>query len=150
MAMSVDALKKMCSPDTIALNAAVFDNARPTEARRNKYNARKITVDNMVFDSKGEYRRWVELSNMQRAGLIQNLERQTKFILQESFVGEDGKKVRQISYSADYTYTEDGILVIEDFKSPATRKTDGFRLRWRLLLNKFNNDSNIRCVLTGD
>lgn len=150
MAMSVDALKKMCSPDTIALNAAVFGDTRPTEARRNKYNARKITVDGMVFDSKGEYRRWLELSNMQRAGLIQNLQRQVKFVLQEAFVGENGKKVRQISYSADYTYTEDGILIIEDFKSEATRKTDGFRLRWRLLLSKFNNDSNIRCVLTGD
>lgn len=46
-----------------------------------KYHNQKITVDGITFDSRKEYRRFRELCLMERAGEIDNLERQVKFEL---------------------------------------------------------------------
>ena len=48
---------------------------------RNKYGNRKVIVDGMEFDSKKEARRWRELTYMQKAGIIQDLKRQVKYVL---------------------------------------------------------------------
>jgi len=46
-----------------------------------KYNSRKIERDGMVFDSVKEYRRYTELSLLEKAGEISDLQRQVKFRL---------------------------------------------------------------------
>ena len=47
----------------------------------NKYNARKIRSGGEVFDSLKEYRRWQELTLLQKAGEITGLQRQVKYTL---------------------------------------------------------------------
>ena len=46
-----------------------------------KYGAKKATVDGIVFDSRKEARRYSELKILEKAGEIENLRRQVKFLL---------------------------------------------------------------------
>ena len=96
-----------------------------------KYNSRKITRDGITFDSVKEYRRWCELSLLERAGTIQNLQRQVKFELIPS-QRIDGKVIeRPCTYIADFVYTENGKMVVEDTKG--FRTTD-YIIKRKLLL----------------
>ena len=85
-----------------------------------------------MFDSKKEADRFVELTLMEKAKAIQDLKTQVSFpLIPKSQYG------REIVYVADFTYYEDGNLVVEDVKSPVT-KTPLYRLKKRLLAEKYN------------
>lgn len=100
-------------------------------AMKTKYHSRKITRDGITFDSVKEYRRWCELSLLERAGTIQNLKRQVKFELIPS-QRVDGKVIeRPCTYIADFVYTENGKMVVEDTKG--FRTTD-YIIKRKLLL----------------
>jgi hypothetical protein len=80
------------------------------------------TVDGIVFDSKGEARRWAELKLLQAAGLIWGLSRQVVYPL---FINDEPVKIRSkgypngrtVSYRADFVYFEnDNQQVVEDYK----------------------------------
>lgn len=61
-----------------------------------KYNSRKTTVDGFTFDSKKEAKRYLELKQMEKDGLIHNLQLQVPFELIPPFEIEiDGKKRRR-------------------------------------------------------
>lgn len=95
------------------------------------------------YDSIKEYERYQELCAMQKAGLISGLRRQVSFILQEGFVGPDGKKHRAICYAADAVYIDrNGKEVVEDVKAfdaktGKYRCTETFLLKWKLLQAKY-------------
>ena len=55
-----------------------------------KYHAKKQSIGNLVFDSKKEAMRWLELEKMQRDGLISDLRQQVKFELLPNQRGADG------------------------------------------------------------
>ena len=106
--------------------------------KSNKYHAKKTESDGIVFDSNKEMRRWKELCVMESSGLINNLQRQVRFILQEGFVANDGKKVRPISYLADFCYCDkQGNKYIEDCKSVATKKIEVYRLKKKMVMYKY-------------
>ena len=80
-----------------------------------KYHSKKITKDGETFDSIKEYKRWCELSLLERAGEITNLRRQVKFVLipaqyEPDTIGsrggiKKGKLIeRECSYIADFVY----------------------------------------------
>lgn len=101
----------------------------------NKFNARKVKVDGMIFDSRREAARWRDLNLLQRAGKISDLRRQVRFLLTPSFFGEDGKAIlRASSYVADFVYTENGKTVVEDCKG---LKTDVYILKKKLMYEKY-------------
>ena len=86
-----------------------------------KYHSRKITKDGMTFDSVKEYRRYCELSLLERAGAIADLRKQVKFELIPS-QRVDGKVVeRPCTYVADFVYQEGGKTVVEDTKGFRTK-----------------------------
>ena len=88
-----------------------------------KYNSRKTTVDGFTFDSKKEAKRYLELKQMEKDGLIHDLQLQVPFVLIPSFeVVVDGKKRkrRPITYVADFVYYRDDEKVIEDVKGLRT------------------------------
>jgi hypothetical protein len=87
----------------------------------NKFKAIRTVVEGIQFDSRGESVRYLELRNLERAGIIKNLERQPEFE-----IAINGKLI--FKYRADYAYDEDGVRVIEDFKSEAT-KTPVYRIK---------------------
>ena len=96
-----------------------------------KYHAKKITVGGDTFDSKKEYRRFLELDLMSRSGKISNLRRQVKFVLIPA-QRENGKLVeRECAYYADFTYNQDGRYVVEDTKGV---RTDAYRIKRKLML----------------
>lgn len=96
-----------------------------------KYHSRKITKDGMTFDSVKEYRRFCELSLLERAGAIADLKRQVKFELIPS-QRVDGKVVeRPCTYVADFVYQEGGRTVVEDTKG---FKTPDYRIKKKLML----------------
>lgn len=99
---------------------------------RAKYHNRKITRDGVTFDSRKEFRRYEELQLLQQAGEIANLRRQVKFVLiptqrEPSKIGTRGgvKKgkllERECAYIADFVYTENGKIVVEDTKGLRTK-----------------------------
>lgn len=92
----------------------------------NKYNAKKTVVDGIKFDSKREARRYQELRLLERAGAIARLELQVKYTLTVN-----GQKIGR--YTADFVYFENGQRVVEDVKSPATKKARDYVLRKKLL-----------------
>lgn len=98
---------------------------------KSKYHSRKITKDGMTFDSVKEYRRFCELSLLERAGAIADLKRQVKFELIPS-QRVDGKVVeRPCTYVADFVYREGGKTVAEDTKG---FKTQEYRIKKKLML----------------
>lgn len=113
-----------------------------------KYHSKKITVDGETFDSKKEYRRYRELLLLERAGEISNLQRQVKFLLiptqYEHFkrYGKNGKELtpgkrvieKEVSYYADFCYTENGRDVVEDTKG---FRTADYIIKRKLLLHKY-------------
>ena len=106
-------------------------------AKRPKYGNKKIEVDGIKFDSKKEARRYQQLSLMQRAGEISDLELQPRFELIKSvkFAGTDRAKPA-IRYFADFAYTDTltGKRIVEDVKSPATKKNPAYRMKKHMML----------------
>ena len=102
----------------------------------NKYKAKKTTVDGITFDSKKEAERFCELKMLAMAGKIKNLRLQQDFTLQEAYTAPDGERIRAIRYSADFTYEENGELVVEDVKSRAT-KTQVYEMKRKMLREKY-------------
>lgn len=79
----------------------------------NKYNARKVEIDSITFDSKKEAARYCELKLMQRAGEIRGLQLQVEYELIPKQAGE-----RACNYIADFVYQDvaSGKTVVEDVK----------------------------------
>jgi len=92
-----------------------------------KYHNKKTVIDNVTFDSLAEAHRYSELKLMEMAGEISYLELQPKFP-----IIVNGKKIA--TYIADFRYkTKDGLVIIEDVKSSATRKLPVYRLKKKLI-----------------
>ncbi len=106
-------------------------------SQKSKYGSRKVTVDGVTYDSVKEYRRFKELSLLERAGTIQNLQRQVKYVLipaQREYCNEiytKGRKKgcfkpgklleKECSYIADFAYIQNGEIVVEDTKGFRTK-----------------------------
>lgn len=97
--------------------------------KKNKYNARKVEYDGILFDSQKEVLRYKELWLLYSEGIISNLQRQVKYILiptqrEPAQIGprgglKQGKLLEnECSYIADFVYTvnETGETVVEDVK----------------------------------
>lgn len=114
----------------------------------NKYYNKKITIDGQVFDSRKEARRYSELILLQKAGKITDLQTQVSFELipaqYERFerYGKNGQRLKDgvrcvekaVKYIADFVYKENGVRVVEDTKSPATRTKD-YVIKRKLMLH---------------
>lgn len=97
-----------------------------------KYNARKVVIDGKEFASAKEGRRYRELTLLQKAGKISDLETQKRYELippQYEVIpryGKNGAELtprtkcleRALVYIADFVYTdtETGETVVEDVK----------------------------------
>lgn len=86
-----------------------------------KYHSKKTEYDGIIFDSKKEAQRYAILREMERCGVIGDLRRQVRFVLIKGLRWSDGRKHRDTVYVADFTYIDNGKLVVEDvkgFKTP--------------------------------
>lgn len=118
--------------------------------KRSKYRSEKITRDGMTFDSLKEYRRFRELSLLEKAGEITELKMQVSFELipaqfEEIPTGEIYKRgerkgqpkmkricvEQSVIYVADFVYIENGKKVVEDTKG---FKTKDYVIKRKLML----------------
>ena len=98
---------------------------------RSKYHARKTTAYGIEFDSKKEAMRYSALVLLERAGVIQDLQRQVKYVLIpaqvetiERYSEKTGKRLKdktvtveqECAYIADFVYWQDGKQIVEDVK----------------------------------
>lgn len=106
---------------------------------KNKYHAIKTESDGIVFDSKFEAEKWNELKMLERIGVIKDLQRQVRFILQEDYVNNKGQKIRPISYIADFVYfdTKKKQKIVMDTKSEATKNIEVYRIKKKLFEYKY-------------
>lgn len=117
---------------------AALVGGRPTvaaaPAKQPKYRNRKVTVDGVTWDSEGERARYGELCQLQAAGHITDLKRSVDFVLAPACHLGDARKKPAIRYRADFTYMENGVLVVEDFKSEITRLNRVYRIKKHLMM----------------
>lgn len=104
--------------------------------RFSKYNAKKVEVDGIKFDSKVEAEYYLHLKEMQEKKEIQGFERQVKMTLQDSFYLEGVKgKIRAITYVVDFKVTEnDGSITYIDVKGI---ETDVFKMKRKMFMNRY-------------
>ena len=107
------------------------------QEKRQKYGAEKQNVGSIRFDSKKEARRFGELRIMRRSGQIEDLRVHPQFTLQEAYTTEDGERIRAIRYEADFSYRIGGVAVVEDVKSEATRKDKTYRMKRKLMQERY-------------
>lgn len=127
-----------------------------------KFNNKKVETPDGVFDSKGEWQRWLFLKDAERRGLIRNLRRQVKYILIPTqyrteivHLKTKDKEVqrvaeREVTYTADFVYYkvhdagavngeyeiswDIGEVVVEDFKG---LRTKDYLIKRKLMLYLF-------------
>ena len=104
--------------------------------RFSKYNAKKVEVDGIKFDSKVEAEYYLHLNEQVDKGEIQGFERQVKMTLQDSFYLEGVKgKIRAITYVIDFKITEkDGSITYIDVKGI---ETDVFKMKRKMFMNRY-------------
>lgn len=108
-----------------------------------KYNASKCMCNSgHLHDSKKEAGRCDELNLLELSGQISDLKTSVKYELVPAQYKEvDGKKKlaeRGVDYIADFTYMENGKLVVEDVKGyRAGGAYNLFKLKKKLFLFKF-------------
>ena len=101
---------------------------------KNKYHSKKVVLNGIVFDSKKEAKRFAELSLLETAGAISDLQRQVKYILipaqrEPDTVGarggiKKGKVIeKECAYIADFVYKDLTLneTVVEDTKGFRTK-----------------------------
>lgn len=123
-----------------------------------KFRNEPVNVHGIRFASKKEARRFLQLMDAFREGVISDLRLQQDFTLQEAYTTPEGQRIRAIRYQADFTYRIDwagdyvptgisfadleywrklsqGARVVEDTKSKPT-KTPQYRLKYKLMADK--------------
>lgn len=92
-------------------------------AGSNKYGAKRTTIDGHTFDSAKEAARFSVLSTLVRHGSV------LWFVCQPTFYLQGG-----IKYKPDFLVVwADGTVTVEDPKGGEATKTEGYRLKRRLL-----------------
>ena len=104
---------------------------------KNKYHNTKVIYNGIKFDSKKERARFITLKQLEKAGIIKELELQKKFLLQEGYTNAKGKRIRPIYYIADFYYYDyiNNKWVVEDVKGV---RTDVYKLKKKLFEYKYN------------
>lgn len=103
----------------------------PPKEKKRKYRNEKVEYDGRLFDSKWERDRYCELKLLEKSGRIKDLKCQERFILIDK-----SKDHRETAYVADFTYQENGKLVVEDCKSKIT-KTPVYKIKKKLMQERY-------------
>ena len=105
--------------------------------KQNKYKNKKVQYKGMKFDSIKERNRYLQLLQLEKLGIIQNVRTQVPFLLLDT-IRYKGKTYPKVQYYADFQYKDvkTGKTIVEDVKSEITRKDKVYRLKIKMLLSK--------------
>lgn len=104
------------------------------DSNPNKYNAKKVEINGVQFDSKKEGRQYQELQKLASMGIISDLQRQVPFVLQEGYRNNQGKAIRPIKYIADFVYERAGQKYVQDSKGV---RTEVYKLKKKLFEKRY-------------
>lgn len=106
------------------------------QAKPSKWRNVKTVVDGITFDSKREAEHYMLLKARQALGEISELQRQVPFQLLCPVLTRDGQSTGAsavvAAYVSDFTYRENGQLVIVDAKGKRTREY-ALKAKWLAL-----------------
>lgn len=103
---------------------------KPKSAKKSKYNAKKVRVDGILFDSRKEAEYYGSLKLLQRAGVIDGFCRQARFVTTEG-----DEETRATEYVADFILLfPDKTYKIVDVKGVETAV---FKLKMKALKEKY-------------
>lgn len=127
-----DFFKALAKSPVAHLNQHLLSAEEGKKPKPNKYHAVKVEFDGYVFDSQKECNRYINLRALLVAGIIKDLRFHVVYRLESS-----DEKV--CDYEADFVYTEVkmGVTIVEDVKSPATRRLSTYRLKKKLMLAQY-------------
>lgn len=127
-------------------------------AKPRKYRNEPVRVDGYAFDSEAEARRWRNLRLLEVAGQIAGLKVHPVYEVFAAFHDSQGRRVRAITWEADFAYAEAGRRVVEDVKSRGRRKgkrwvggtcTEAWRIKVKLFKARYP-DVEVRVVWSTD
>lgn len=95
----------------------------------NKYNNRVFERDGMKWDSAAEYERYLVLRDKAAQGDISALVVKPAYVLLPAYKLPGRKRQPAITYTPDFEYVQDGVLVTEDVKGV---ETEAFRIKRKL------------------
>jgi hypothetical protein len=104
--------------------------------KRSKYGNVKVELDGHTFASQFEARHYQLLRYRQDHAEISQLTLQPRFEISPAGVSNDGRKIRKTEYVADFSYKEDGVLVVVDTKG---YKTTVYKLKKKLFQLRYKN-----------
>lgn len=147
MKLSIEFIKKRLreNPDMHVEGGVDVLNEPP---KVNKLHAVSLNIDGYHFDSKLEAQRYQILKLWEQAGIIHNLCLEHKrlgekdlikagkhrWLLQKKFTDKEGRNHRAITYTDDFQYEIDGVLIVEDVKGYVTQE---FARTWKLFLSRY-------------
>ena len=101
------------------------------DTKENKYHNKKIEYNGIKFDSVREKNRYVTLKELEKYGLIKELEIQKVFELQPKYTNNNGEHIRAITYKTDFYYYDNKLnkYVVEDTKG---FRTDVYKLKKKI------------------
>lgn len=110
-----------------------------------KYKNKKVSVDDIQFDSTLESKYYKELVWLKQNKQIKGFELQPVYILQDKFK-KDGKTIRAIKYKGDFkVFNNDGTVHVIDVKGSKKMLKSDFKIKWKMLLCKFP-DEIFKCL----
>lgn len=113
-----------------AIRLGIIPNPKAVKKSRNKYNAKKVWVDGILFDSKSEADYYCKLKLLLRAGEITGFCRQARFVITEGINGERGTE-----YVTDFIiFYPDGNYRIVDVKG---KETEVFKIKVKAFREKY-------------
>ena len=106
--------------------------------KQSKYKNKKCIYNGIKFDSKKEQNRYLQLLQLEKLGIIKDLKLQVPYLLLDT-IRYKGKTYSKTSYICDFQYIDvkTNKVIVEDVKSPATAKDKVYRLKIKMLLNKY-------------
>lgn len=112
------------------LDKKISNSSSGIKKRTSKYNAKKVVIDDITFDSTFEGKRYLALKLKQRIGDISDLTLQVPFKIVVN-------NAHICSYIADFVYVEHDMKIVEDAKGV---KTPEYQLKKKLMKAVFNID----------
>lgn len=125
-------------------------------ANKSKYGNKRVEWNGISFDSKKEMQRYIALQDAQNKGIISELELQPTFELipkiTETYVKHLKTKDKvcerttqlPITYTADFRYKKDGVVVVEDVKISPKMLPKEFVLKVKMM--RAIHGIKVRCV----
>lgn len=103
-----------------------------------KYHNNKPSYKGEVFDSNKELEYYLILKDREKKGEIIGLKRQETIQIQPAFTDRDGKKIRAITYIADFVYYDlkDKQTHYVDVKGSPNTLTEVYKIKKKLLAYK--------------